>query len=156
MSNFLCFQYNQEIHYVEPCLNGTLVQADSTNKDVCLSFIKQWHTLAACNYLIFSEIRTPKTYLKAISHVLIHQHFKEHLDKLFAKGIGLLGNALSEAFTILNEVSEDYQNREITEVRYHDCPPFCSYTSVCVCVCEPAFCLTVPAPPRDTSISPCD
>lgn len=156
MSNFLCFQYNQEIHYVEPCLNGTLVQADSTNKDVCLSFIKQWHTLAACNYPIFSEIRAPKTYLKAISLVLIHQHFKEHLDKLFAKGIGLLGNALSEAFTILNEVSEDYQNREITEVRYHDCPPFCSYMSVCVCMCEPAFRRAVLAPPRDASISPCD
>lgn len=27
-------QYNQEIHYVEPCLNGTLVRADTTNKDV--------------------------------------------------------------------------------------------------------------------------
>ncbi|XP_051528529.1 voltage-dependent calcium channel subunit alpha-2/delta-3-like isoform X6 [Myxocyprinus asiaticus] len=61
---FNIIAYNQEIHYVEPCLNGTLVQADSTNKD----------------------------------------HFKEHLDKLFAKGIGLLGNALGEAFTILNEV----------------------------------------------------
>uniref|UniRef100_A0A8C2J3D6 Calcium channel, voltage dependent, alpha2/delta subunit 3 n=1 Tax=Cyprinus carpio TaxID=7962 RepID=A0A8C2J3D6_CYPCA len=60
---FNIIAYNQEIHYVEPCLNGTLVQADSTNKD----------------------------------------HFKEHLDKLFAKGIGLLGNALTEAFTILNE-----------------------------------------------------
>ncbi|XP_016122928.1 voltage-dependent calcium channel subunit alpha-2/delta-3-like [Sinocyclocheilus grahami] len=58
--------YNQEIRYVEPCLNGTLVQADSTNKD----------------------------------------HFKEHLDKLFAKGIGLLGNALTEAFTILNEINQ--------------------------------------------------
>uniref|UniRef100_A0A8C1VV94 Calcium channel, voltage dependent, alpha2/delta subunit 3 n=1 Tax=Cyprinus carpio TaxID=7962 RepID=A0A8C1VV94_CYPCA len=67
---FNIIAYNQEIHYVEPCLNGTLVQADSTNKD----------------------------------------HFKEHLDKLFAKGIGLLGNALTEAFTILNEVGEDYQN----------------------------------------------
>lgn len=32
------------------------------------------------------------------------QHFREHLDKLFAKGIGLLGNALTEAFTILEEV----------------------------------------------------
>lgn len=29
-----CPQYNQEIHYVEPCLNGTLVRADRTNKDV--------------------------------------------------------------------------------------------------------------------------
>ncbi|XP_051768195.1 voltage-dependent calcium channel subunit alpha-2/delta-3 isoform X2 [Ctenopharyngodon idella] len=63
---FNIIAYNQEIHYVEPCLNGTLVQADSTNKD----------------------------------------HFKEHLDKLFAKGIGLLGNALSEAFTILNEINQ--------------------------------------------------
>ena len=34
------------------------------------------------------------------------QHFREHLDKLFAKGIGLLGNALTEAFTILNEVGQ--------------------------------------------------
>ncbi|XP_051528526.1 voltage-dependent calcium channel subunit alpha-2/delta-3-like isoform X3 [Myxocyprinus asiaticus] len=63
---FNIIAYNQEIHYVEPCLNGTLVQADSTNKD----------------------------------------HFKEHLDKLFAKGIGLLGNALGEAFTILNEINQ--------------------------------------------------
>ncbi|XP_050978034.1 voltage-dependent calcium channel subunit alpha-2/delta-3 isoform X1 [Labeo rohita] len=63
---FNIIAYNQEIHYVEPCLNGTLVQADSTNKD----------------------------------------HFKEHLDKLFAKGIGLLGNALTEAFTILNEINQ--------------------------------------------------
>ncbi|CAM4731656.1 unnamed protein product [Leuciscus chuanchicus] len=63
---FNIIAYNQEIRYVESCLNGTLVQADSTNKD----------------------------------------HFKEHLDKLFAKGIGLLGNALSEAFTILNEINQ--------------------------------------------------
>lgn len=27
-------QYNEELHYVEPCLNGTLIQADVTNKDV--------------------------------------------------------------------------------------------------------------------------
>ncbi|KAK5614895.1 Voltage-dependent calcium channel subunit alpha-2/delta-3, partial [Crenichthys baileyi] len=62
---FNIIAYNQEIHYVEPCLNGTLVRADTTNKD----------------------------------------HFREHLDKLFAKGIGLLGEALTEAFTILNDVS---------------------------------------------------
>ncbi|KAL7837089.1 hypothetical protein SRHO_G00268000 [Serrasalmus rhombeus] len=63
---FNIIAYNQEIHYVEPCLNGTLVQADRTNKD----------------------------------------HFREHLDKLFAKGIGLLGEALAEAFTILNEFNQ--------------------------------------------------
>ncbi|XP_070758206.1 voltage-dependent calcium channel subunit alpha-2/delta-3 [Enoplosus armatus] len=63
---FNIIAYNQEIHYVEPCLNGTLVRADRTNKD----------------------------------------HFREHLDKLFAKGIGLLGEALAEAFTILNDFNQ--------------------------------------------------
>ncbi|KAK3512976.1 hypothetical protein QTP70_033865 [Hemibagrus guttatus] len=63
---FNIIAYNQEIHYVEPCLNGTLVQADKTNKD----------------------------------------HFRAHLDRLFAKGLGLLGDALTEAFTVLNEFNE--------------------------------------------------
>ncbi|XP_034022402.1 voltage-dependent calcium channel subunit alpha-2/delta-3 isoform X2 [Thalassophryne amazonica] len=63
---FNIIAYNQEIHYVEPCLNGTLVRADRTNKD----------------------------------------HFREHLDKLFAKGIGLLGEALTEAFLILSEFNQ--------------------------------------------------
>uniref|UniRef100_A0A665T2V7 Calcium channel, voltage dependent, alpha2/delta subunit 3 n=1 Tax=Echeneis naucrates TaxID=173247 RepID=A0A665T2V7_ECHNA len=63
---FNIIAYNQEIHYVEPCLNGTLVRADRTNKD----------------------------------------HFHEHLDKLFAKGIGLLGDALTEAFIILNDFNQ--------------------------------------------------
>uniref|UniRef100_A0A4W5RCH3 Calcium channel, voltage dependent, alpha2/delta subunit 3 n=1 Tax=Hucho hucho TaxID=62062 RepID=A0A4W5RCH3_9TELE len=65
-SPYVCSQYNQEIHYVEPCLNGTLVRADINNK----------------------------------------AHFREHLDKLFAKGIGLLGDALTEAFTILNDFNQ--------------------------------------------------
>ncbi|XP_015203820.1 voltage-dependent calcium channel subunit alpha-2/delta-3 isoform X2 [Lepisosteus oculatus] len=60
---FNIIAYNEELHYVEPCLNGTLVQADITNKD----------------------------------------HFREHLDKLFAKGIGMLDIALTEAFTLLSE-----------------------------------------------------
>ncbi|XP_036839893.1 voltage-dependent calcium channel subunit alpha-2/delta-3-like isoform X2 [Oncorhynchus mykiss] len=63
---FNIIAYNQEIHYVEPCLNGTLVRADRNNK----------------------------------------AHFREHLDKLFAKGIGLLGDALTEAFTILNDFNQ--------------------------------------------------
>ncbi|KAG9332435.1 hypothetical protein JZ751_014533, partial [Albula glossodonta] len=58
--------YNEELHYVEPCLNGTLVQADITNKD----------------------------------------HFREHLDKLFAKGIGMLDIALTEAFSLLNDFNQ--------------------------------------------------
>ncbi|XP_064162673.1 voltage-dependent calcium channel subunit alpha-2/delta-3-like isoform X1 [Anguilla rostrata] len=63
---FNIIAYNEEIHYVEPCLNGTLVQADKTNKD----------------------------------------HFREHLDKLYAKGMGMLGNALTEAFTLLNDFNQ--------------------------------------------------
>ncbi|XP_071017560.1 voltage-dependent calcium channel subunit alpha-2/delta-3-like [Oncorhynchus clarkii lewisi] len=63
---FNIIAYNQEIHYVEPCLNGTLVRADRNNK----------------------------------------AHFREHLNKLFAKGIGLLGDALTEAFTILNDFNQ--------------------------------------------------
>uniref|UniRef100_A0AAZ3S7A1 VWFA domain-containing protein n=1 Tax=Oncorhynchus tshawytscha TaxID=74940 RepID=A0AAZ3S7A1_ONCTS len=63
---FNIIAYNQEIHYVEPCLNGTLVRADRNNK----------------------------------------AHFREHLDKLFAKGIGLLGDALTEAFTILGDFNQ--------------------------------------------------
>ncbi|XP_066553823.1 voltage-dependent calcium channel subunit alpha-2/delta-3 isoform X2 [Amia ocellicauda] len=63
---FNIIAYNEELHYVEPCLNGTLVQADITNKD----------------------------------------HFREHLDKLFAKGIGMLDNALDEAFKLLNEYNQ--------------------------------------------------
>ncbi|XP_025771756.1 voltage-dependent calcium channel subunit alpha-2/delta-3 [Puma concolor] len=61
---FNIIAYNEELHYVEPCLNGTLVQADRTNKE----------------------------------------HFREHLDKLFAKGIGMLDIALNEAFNILSDV----------------------------------------------------
>ncbi|KAG7228269.1 hypothetical protein INR49_009130 [Caranx melampygus] len=30
---FNIIAYNEELHYVEPCLNGTLIQADVTNKD---------------------------------------------------------------------------------------------------------------------------
>ncbi|TTC88584.1 Voltage-dependent calcium channel subunit alpha-2/delta-3 [Bagarius yarrelli] len=63
---FNVIAYNEELRYVEPCLNGTLVQADITNKD----------------------------------------HFREHLDKLNAKGIGMLDIALTEAFELLSNFNE--------------------------------------------------
>uniref|UniRef100_A0A2K6Q2Y9 VWFA domain-containing protein n=2 Tax=Colobinae TaxID=9569 RepID=A0A2K6Q2Y9_RHIRO len=66
---FNIIAYNEELHYVEPCLNGTLVQADRTNKE----------------------------------------HFREHLDKLFAKGIGMLDIALNEAFSILSDFNHTGQ-----------------------------------------------
>uniref|UniRef100_A0A8B9E4D1 Calcium voltage-gated channel auxiliary subunit alpha2delta 3 n=1 Tax=Anser cygnoides TaxID=8845 RepID=A0A8B9E4D1_ANSCY len=66
---FNIIAYNEELHYVEPCLNGTLVQADRANKE----------------------------------------HFREHLDKLFAKGIGMLDIALNEAFNMLNEFNHTGQ-----------------------------------------------
>uniref|UniRef100_A0A8C2ZE66 Calcium channel, voltage dependent, alpha2/delta subunit 3 n=1 Tax=Cyclopterus lumpus TaxID=8103 RepID=A0A8C2ZE66_CYCLU len=40
---FNIIAYNQEIHYVEPCLNGTLVRADRTNKDTALFFNQTGH-----------------------------------------------------------------------------------------------------------------
>lgn len=42
------------------------------------------------------------------------QHFREHLDKLFAKGIGLLGEALTEAFMILSDVSSSKKKLWLT------------------------------------------
>ncbi|XP_039336638.1 voltage-dependent calcium channel subunit alpha-2/delta-3 isoform X5 [Mauremys reevesii] len=66
---FNIIAYNEELHYVEPCLNGTLVQADRANKE----------------------------------------HFREHLNKLFAKGIGMLDIALNEAFNILNDFNHTGQ-----------------------------------------------
>lgn len=45
---FIFPQYNQEIHYVEPCLNGTLVRADRNNKDV--SLYSNWHLMNVCGW----------------------------------------------------------------------------------------------------------
>uniref|UniRef100_A0A8C2X8R2 Calcium voltage-gated channel auxiliary subunit alpha2delta 3 n=1 Tax=Cyclopterus lumpus TaxID=8103 RepID=A0A8C2X8R2_CYCLU len=72
---FNIIAYNEELHYVEPCLNGTLVQADVTNKD----------------------------------------HFREHLNKLFAKGIGMLDIALTEAFNLLGDFNETGRGSECSQ-----------------------------------------
>uniref|UniRef100_A0A3B3ZR24 VWFA domain-containing protein n=1 Tax=Periophthalmus magnuspinnatus TaxID=409849 RepID=A0A3B3ZR24_9GOBI len=72
---FNIIAYNEELHYVEPCLNGTLVQADVTNKD----------------------------------------HFREHLDKLFAQGIGMLDVALTEAFNLLSDFNETGRGSECSQ-----------------------------------------
>ncbi|XP_059508371.1 voltage-dependent calcium channel subunit alpha-2/delta-4-like isoform X8 [Stegostoma tigrinum] len=56
--------YSDYIHYVEPCFEGTLVQADRDNRE----------------------------------------HFKLLVDKLNAKGTGVVTKALIEAFIILNKV----------------------------------------------------
>ncbi|XP_043977760.1 voltage-dependent calcium channel subunit alpha-2/delta-3 isoform X1 [Gambusia affinis] len=72
---FNIIAYNEELHYVEPCLNGTLVQADVTNKD----------------------------------------HFREHLDKLFAQGIGMLDIALTEAFNLLSDFNKTGRGSECSQ-----------------------------------------
>ncbi|KAF0036215.1 hypothetical protein F2P81_011527 [Scophthalmus maximus] len=72
---FNIIAYNEELHYVEPCLNGTLVQADVPNKD----------------------------------------HFREHLDKLFAQGIGMLDIALTEAFNLLGDFNETGRGSECSQ-----------------------------------------
>ncbi|XP_078066286.1 voltage-dependent calcium channel subunit alpha-2/delta-3 [Mustelus asterias] len=66
---FNIIAYNEELHYVEPCINDTLVQADRNNKE----------------------------------------HFREHLDTLNAKGIGMLGFALTEAFILLKQFNNTGQ-----------------------------------------------
>ncbi|KAI4824538.1 hypothetical protein KUCAC02_013042 [Chaenocephalus aceratus] len=72
---FNIIAYNEELHYVESCLNGTLVQADVPNKD----------------------------------------HFREHLQKLFAKGIGMLDIALTEAFNLLGDFNETGRGSECSQ-----------------------------------------
>ncbi|XP_051509834.1 voltage-dependent calcium channel subunit alpha-2/delta-3 [Myxocyprinus asiaticus] len=63
---FNIIAYNEELYYVEPCLNGTMVQADNANKN----------------------------------------HFRGRLNHLFAKGIGMLDVALTEAFELLSNFNE--------------------------------------------------
>ena len=45
----------------------------------------------------------------------LFQHFREHLDKLFAKGIGMLDIALNEAFNILSDVSAPFTHLSQTQ-----------------------------------------
>uniref|UniRef100_A0A8C5CKB0 Calcium voltage-gated channel auxiliary subunit alpha2delta 3 n=1 Tax=Gadus morhua TaxID=8049 RepID=A0A8C5CKB0_GADMO len=72
---FNIIAYNEELHYVEKCLNGTLVQADVTNKD----------------------------------------YFRLRLDKLFAKGIGMLDVALTEAFNLLTDFNQTGRGSECSQ-----------------------------------------
>lgn len=92
---------------MEPCLNGTLVRADKTNKDV--SFARQSEGMNPHRSMLQNQLCSSSA-----------QHFREHLDKLFAKGIGLLGEALAEAFTILSDVSSSTSER--AQLRH--CPFF--------------------------------
>lgn len=47
------------------------------------------------------------------------QHFREHLDKLFAQGIGMLDVALTEAFNLLSDVSNTLMPDD-RDARMHD------------------------------------
>lgn len=47
------------------------------------------------------------------------QHFREHLDKLFAQGIGMLDVALTEAFNLLSDVSNTLMPDD-RDARRHD------------------------------------
>lgn len=44
------------------------------------------------------------------------QHFREHLDKLYARGIGMLDIALTEAFELLNNVSKNRHTHTHTHI----------------------------------------
>ncbi|KAJ3588536.1 hypothetical protein NHX12_012128, partial [Muraenolepis orangiensis] len=64
---FNIIAYNEELHYVEPCLNGTLVQADVPNKDVRIfpyligresAFAENLKWMACANKGYFTQIST--------------------------------------------------------------------------------------------------
>uniref|UniRef100_A0A8C5JDG1 VWFA domain-containing protein n=1 Tax=Junco hyemalis TaxID=40217 RepID=A0A8C5JDG1_JUNHY len=66
------------------------------------------------NIIAYSEILHHqqvhcKNILANKTFLFMFQHFREHLDKLFAKGIGMLDIALNEAFNMLNEFNHTGQ-----------------------------------------------
>uniref|UniRef100_A0A8D3E3Q5 Calcium channel, voltage dependent, alpha2/delta subunit 3 n=1 Tax=Scophthalmus maximus TaxID=52904 RepID=A0A8D3E3Q5_SCOMX len=56
--------------------------------------------------LIWQYFGSAKGFFRQYPGECCLSHFREHLDKLFAKGIGLLGVALTEAFTILSDFNQ--------------------------------------------------
>lgn len=75
-----------------------------------LLFISIWGTLVTtllhlCCLLVTQQKTTLNQHFLFFFVVLFLQHFREHLDKLFAQGIGMLDVALTEAFSLLRDVS---------------------------------------------------
>uniref|UniRef100_A0A8C5A4F0 Calcium channel, voltage dependent, alpha2/delta subunit 3 n=1 Tax=Gadus morhua TaxID=8049 RepID=A0A8C5A4F0_GADMO len=73
---FNIIAYNQEIHYVEPCLNGTLVRADRANKDVSPIWIGK-------SLLIFNQTGHGSTCSQAI--MLVTDGATKMYDSVFEK-----------------------------------------------------------------------
>ncbi|KAL6038637.1 hypothetical protein STEG23_019620, partial [Scotinomys teguina] len=123
---FNIITYNEELHYVEPCLNGTLVQADRTNKEE-KETMTNWCDELLCFPCVYVRSCSKASRRKVTSlrpggqasnddfgatipkYGTLAQHFREHLDKLFAKGIGMLDIALNEAFNILSDFNHTGQ-----------------------------------------------
>uniref|UniRef100_A0AAR2IQG5 VWFA domain-containing protein n=1 Tax=Pygocentrus nattereri TaxID=42514 RepID=A0AAR2IQG5_PYGNA len=87
---FNIIAYNQEIHYVEPCLNGTLVQADRTNKDVSLSLsltlplsLSLALSLSLSNLINFNQAGRGSVCSRAI--MLVTDGATKMYDDVFAK-----------------------------------------------------------------------
>uniref|UniRef100_A0A7N9AXU4 Calcium voltage-gated channel auxiliary subunit alpha2delta 3 n=1 Tax=Mastacembelus armatus TaxID=205130 RepID=A0A7N9AXU4_9TELE len=86
---FNIIAYNEELHYVEPCLNGTLVQADVTNKDVSLSFsfsrrsLLNLHLLSSSLCFQFNETGRGSECSQAI--MLVTDGAVDTYDAIFAK-----------------------------------------------------------------------
>uniref|UniRef100_A0AAQ6IGU5 VWFA domain-containing protein n=1 Tax=Anabas testudineus TaxID=64144 RepID=A0AAQ6IGU5_ANATE len=83
---FNIIAYNEELHYVEPCLNGTLVQADITNKDVkkfcfCSPLVSPHHPPSL--YLQFNETGRGSECSQAI--MLVTDGAVDTYDAIFAK-----------------------------------------------------------------------
>uniref|UniRef100_A0A8C4H7W2 Calcium voltage-gated channel auxiliary subunit alpha2delta 3 n=1 Tax=Dicentrarchus labrax TaxID=13489 RepID=A0A8C4H7W2_DICLA len=80
---FNIIAYNEELHYVEPCLNGTLVQADVTNKDLYFLSICVLTSLTLSLYFQFNETGRGSECSQAI--MLVTDGAVDTYDAIFAK-----------------------------------------------------------------------
>ncbi|EPY86957.1 voltage-dependent calcium channel subunit alpha-2/delta-4 [Camelus ferus] len=81
--------YNDYIHYVEPCFKGILVQADRDNREPNLGALE--------------------TMSGGGQGLVEGWHFKQLVDELMVKGVGVVDQALSEAFQILKQFQDARQ-----------------------------------------------
>lgn len=92
---------------------------------LCLRPIKSLATSLSlcCSFCFFSSQKSITAPL-----FILWQHFREHLDKLFAQGIGMLDVALTEAFSLLRDVSNPLTFADTT----HLIPVTCKDMQACI------------------------
>uniref|UniRef100_A0AAR2L2F6 VWFA domain-containing protein n=1 Tax=Pygocentrus nattereri TaxID=42514 RepID=A0AAR2L2F6_PYGNA len=89
---FNIIAYNEELRYVEPCLNGTLVQADVTNKDVSVCFlyvcvcVNVWYgMILTCAFVCGQFNQTGRGSVCSQAIMLVTDGAVDTYDAVFAK-----------------------------------------------------------------------